>query len=106
MAKNLASNGHTINVVAGGDVVAGDVADIGDLIGVALNSGASGDTIVYALTGVWDIPGASGEAYTLGEEVGVTANEAVKAGTGSYAMEGTGTGPATVAIMINGMPGS
>jgi predicted RecA/RadA family phage recombinase len=106
MAKNLVQDGHRLNVVAGGTVTAGEVATIGDLIGVALNSGESGDTIVYALSGVWDIPRAAAEAYDLGEEVGVTSNEVVKAGTGSYAMEAVATPAAgTLAVMINGNPG-
>lgn len=107
MATTLVNNGHTINVVLGGTVTAGTVADIGDLIGVALSGGDSGDTVVYAISGVWNVPRAAAEAYDLGEEVGVTANEVVKAGTGSISMGIVGTpGAGVLPVMLNGNPGA
>ncbi len=104
MAKNLQANGNTINIVAGGTVTSGDVDDIGDLVGVALNSGETGDTIVYALSGVWLIPAADG-TYVAGEEVGITTGAVVQAGTGSYCMQAVTVSSGSLAVMINGNPG-
>ena len=104
MATNLQANGHTINIVAGGSITSGDVDVIGNLHGVALNSGESGDTIVYALSGVWNVPSVDG-TYAAGEEVGFIAGEAAAAGTGSYSMEAKTTSSSTLAVMINGNPG-
>ena len=104
MAKILAFNGHTINVVAGGAVASGDVDTIGGLIGVALNSGGTGDTIVYALSGVWELTKASADTFGAGDEVGITGGEIAQLGTGSYAMEASSAGAGVIKTMINGNP--
>ena len=105
MATTLVNNGHTVNVILAGTVASGDVDDIGDLIGVALSSGDSGDTVVYALSGVWNIPAADA-TYVQGEEVGVTTGAVVQLGTGSYCMEAKTTSSGVLAVMINGKPGA
>lgn len=65
MAQNFVKDGCVIEVTLGATIAAGAGILIGSLVGVALKSGVSGDTINVALVGVWDLPKAPG-AVTQG----------------------------------------
>lgn len=60
MAQNLIQDGDVMPVVLSGTVASGDGILVGDTVGVALNSGVSGDTIQVAICGVYELPKASG----------------------------------------------
>ncbi len=105
MAKTLRSDGHTITITAGGTILSGDVDDIGDLIGVALNGAATGELVTYAISGVWDMPATVADTFAIGDEVGIVTGEIAALGTGSYAME-AGTSLTVIAVLINGIAGS
>jgi len=54
--KNYVGEGKTVTITAGGTVTTGDVDVIGTgLVGVAMYSGVSGDSIVYAIEGVFQM---------------------------------------------------
>src|SRR5690348_10296947 len=65
--RNFHSNGKTIEVVVGvgESIEAGQLVKVGDVFGVAVNSGAEGETVVCNVTGVYSVPKAAG-AVTQG----------------------------------------
>lgn len=71
MAQNYIESGEVKDFVLSGTVTTGSVVEIGDMVGVALKSGVSGDTIAVALEGVFEVPKVtgSGKAFTLGQKV-------------------------------------
>lgn len=60
MAQNLIQDGDVMPVVLSGTVTSGSAIVVGDTVGVALNSGVSGETIQVAICGVYELPKASG----------------------------------------------
>jgi len=63
-------DGNAIDYTPGADVSAGDVVVQGDLIGIAKLDIASGTLGALAVTGVFDLPKASGDGgITAGSEV-------------------------------------
>lgn len=60
MAQNFIQDGDVMPVILSGTVASGDGVLVGDTVGVALNSGVSGDTIQVAICGVYELPKASG----------------------------------------------
>jgi predicted RecA/RadA family phage recombinase len=64
--KNFIEEGKVIQHVLVADVVAGGVVKIGNLLGVAVTSGVTGDTIAVALHGVYELPKLSSDNMMLG----------------------------------------
>jgi predicted RecA/RadA family phage recombinase len=58
--KNFVQNGKTIEVVLAADHVSGAALLIGALVGVAVTSGVTGDTVAFDLEGVFTLPKAVG----------------------------------------------
>ena len=109
---NQYKDGNRMTVTASGAVQSGDVDVIGTgLLGVAVISGVSGDSIPYALEGVYLIPKVSGAVIQQGEQVlwDVSANAAddenATPAAGDflcgYAVEARGNGDTTVPVKIN-----
>jgi predicted RecA/RadA family phage recombinase len=71
MAQNYIESGEVKDHVLSGTVASGAVVEIGDMVGVALGKGVSGDTVSVALEGVFEVPKVtgSGKAFTLGQKV-------------------------------------
>lgn len=72
MAKaTFVQTGDNIDYTAASDIEYMDVVKLTDRIGVALEAIASGDTGTVTLTGVFDLPAAtgSGNDLTVGEKV-------------------------------------
>jgi len=65
--KNFHANGNTIGFTAGGNINAGAGVVIGALLGVAVNDVASGTAGVAAVSGVFELPKASGFSVSPGE---------------------------------------
>lgn len=69
MAQNFICEGTVIPyIVAGAPVVSGDLVLVGALVGVTLNSGAIGATVQVRVTGVFQVPKATG-AITVGAKL-------------------------------------
>lgn len=68
MATNRVQDGDVLVLTVTDAVSAGDVVIVGDLIGVAIDDIAAGESGPVAMTGVWNLPKAS-EALTQGAAV-------------------------------------
>lgn len=71
MAKNAQlANGETLTITSGGAIAAGAGVLSGSLFGVALNAASgAGQSVTIALTGVFAIPKAPSQAWTIGAPV-------------------------------------
>jgi len=69
MSKNYSGEGNVINVTLSGTVAAGDVVVLGSMVGVYLSSGVSGDVVVVALDGVFNLAKVDAAVIAQGEEV-------------------------------------
>jgi len=64
--KNFIQKGDVIDMLLAADVLSGLVVVSGGFVGVAVTDGLSGETIAVRISGVVELPKASG-ALTLGE---------------------------------------
>lgn len=74
MAKNFIQPGNTVtwtnpDVTGSVDVASGDGVVAGSLFGVAQTDIAVGDSGELALTGVWELPKVSAQAWTVGQRI-------------------------------------
>jgi len=71
MAQNYIESGDVKDVTLSGTVTSGSIVEIGELVGVALGSGVSGDVVAVALEGVFELTKVtgSGKSFTLGQKV-------------------------------------
>ena len=67
--KNFVSQGNTLEFTASADVSSGDVVVVGAAIGIAAGDVANGETGTLNLGGVYDIPKAPSQAWTVGAAV-------------------------------------
>lgn len=67
--KNFISDGDTLSITAGADITSGSVVVVGAAIGIAATDIASGAEGTLILEGVFDIPKAASQAWTLGAAV-------------------------------------
>jgi len=113
---NYIAEGSRLEVTLSGTVSAGDVDVVGTgLLGVALEDGVSGDTIAYAIEGVFKVPKVTAAVIAAGEQVlwdvsadsgnGQADDDAATPATGDflcgYAIEAAGNGDTTVLVRIN-----
>lgn len=112
MTTKFSQRGDAMDVVLAGTVAVNDVDVIGTaLLGVAKTAGVSGDTIAYAIRGVYNIPKVSGADITQGEQVlwdvsaGAVDDDQATPASGDflcgYAFETAGTGVTEIAVAIN-----
>lgn len=66
---NKICEGEVFNVLLSGTVAAGEVVEMGDLIGVAVSGGVSGDTIAVNTEGVYEVAKRTGESFTQGQKI-------------------------------------
>lgn len=71
MAQNFIESGERKDYVLSGTVTTGAIVEIGEMVGVALGSGVSGETIAVALEGVFEVTKTTGAgtAITLGAKL-------------------------------------
>lgn len=69
MATNLVADGKVINYVAGATIAAGAVVVTGDIVGIALVGGVSGETIAVAIEGVFTVAKNTGVAWVQGDSL-------------------------------------
>ena len=83
MAKNFIQDGLTIEFTAAANMASGDVVVSGALIGVALDTVASGEVGVASIEGVYELPKTAGSALTQGQVIDfdVNAGEITAIGT-------------------------
>lgn len=94
MAKNFIQEGGTIEHVVSADITSGSVLIIGGLVAIALGDVATGETGVFAVEGVWELPKATGAAITQGASVDwdVSASNFAEIGTAATGdLVGAGT---------------
>lgn len=105
MAQNHIQRGDVMPVTLSGTVMSGSGLKVGSLIGVALNSGVSGETIQVQLEGVFELPKASG-AISQGaalywddsaKNLTTTSSSNTPAG---HAFAGAASGATTVQILL------
>lgn len=105
MAQNFIQDGDVIEITAGAAITAGQLVKSGVLVGVALNSAASGAKVRLALKGVFRVAKASG-AISVGaavyfvdasSNVNTTASGNTFAG---HAVEAAQSGDATAVVRL------
>ena len=63
-------DGKTIDVVLGADVQSGDVVPLGsEMVGIAMVSGLSGETIAVKIDNVFEIEAAAADSIAVGDVV-------------------------------------
>ena len=73
--KNYTSNGAVLDHVASADLTGGAPVVMGDSVGVAVADIATGSTGAVAVEGVYELPKATGTAWTQGAAVDFDASE-------------------------------
>jgi predicted RecA/RadA family phage recombinase len=69
MATNRVQNGRRIDVTLGGTVSSGDPIVVGNMVGVCLVDGVSGDVIAVAIMEVYNLPKLDAAVIVQGESV-------------------------------------
>lgn len=67
--KNFLSSGATITLTSAGAKTSGNVYFAGDLGGVAGHSAATNEPVVLHLIGEFQLPKATGQAWTIGSQL-------------------------------------
>ncbi len=112
MATNYVQAGEVIDYTAGADISSGAVVVVGNLVGVAVNDIANGETGPVSIDGVWSLPKVSAAVIGAGETVNWDVssgafddNQATAASGdltgGCVAVEPAGNGDTEVKVKIN-----
>lgn len=64
--KNYIQPGDHITITAGSTVASGDVVQAGQLLGIATDDAVMGQTLTIKTTGVFRVPKATSESWTVG----------------------------------------
>lgn len=67
--KNFVAVGNVLTITAGADIASGAGVLVGSIFGVAANTIANGAQGEINLTGVFDLPKAASQAWTVGAKV-------------------------------------
>ncbi len=101
-------DGRVIPFYCTGDVVVGDVVPVGvSMVGIAVNSGLTGEKISLEIEKVWTIKAKDSEAIAVGDVVywDNTAKEMTKVATNNTyagrAMSAKGASAGTIDVKIN-----
>jgi predicted RecA/RadA family phage recombinase len=108
--KNFVSVGNTLTITAGADIASGAGVLVGSLFGVAAGPIANGAEGVINLTGVYDLPKAGSQAWTVGALIYWDAGNARCTATASthkligvaVAAVGSGAGETIGRVRLNG----
>ena len=65
--KNFIGVGNRVTLVAAAATASGQAVLIGSLFGIAESAAATGDPLVLALNGIYDLPKAASQAWTVGQ---------------------------------------
>jgi len=106
MAKNFIQSGEVLTLVAPGTVDAGELVQVGDICGVAVNDVLIGANVEVNIEGVWSLAKKAGVAITAGDKVyndgGDTTN--VETGKAFGVCVETVAGGASVVKVLLGVP--
>ncbi len=69
MAKNSLGEGEPWDVVAPANVVGGQAFLVGTILVVAARDASNGDVVPAYTCGLWTLPKATGEAWTIGAKL-------------------------------------
>lgn len=105
--KNYIQPGQVIEFAApSGGVTSGDVVQIGQIVGVATTTAAQTVRFNLAVTGVYTVPKATGEAWTEGALVYFDGTEMTTTASGSLlagvAVAAAGSSDTTGVVRLNG----
>jgi predicted RecA/RadA family phage recombinase len=64
--KNFTQTAAVVSLPAPYDVLSGGGALVGKLFGVAVTDGQAGDDVAFNVTGAFDLPKTSAQAWTIG----------------------------------------
>lgn len=108
MAQNRIQAGNHMPHTLTADATSGNGILVGDLFGVALNTGVSGDDIQVSLEGVWELPKTTADVVTQGaplywddtaKEVTTDDNSGANKQAG-FAFAAAGNGDETVQVKL------
>lgn len=108
--KNFIAVGDTLTITAGADIASGEGVLIGSLFGVAAGAIANGAEGVINLTGVYGLPKAPSQAWTIGAKIywddandrcTITAGSLTLIGV-AVAAVGAGAGETVGRVRLNG----
>ena len=118
MATNYVQDGDVIEYTAGANISAGAVVKIGQILGVALNDIANGETGPVSISGVFTVPKVSGAVIAKGESLTWDASAAAfddnaatpatgdVTGAPAIAFEAAGNGVTSLKVKFTGTPGT
>jgi predicted RecA/RadA family phage recombinase len=71
MAQNYIESGSVKDHVAGGTIASGQIVELGDMVGIALGSATSGQTVAVKLDGVFEVEKVTGtgKTFAIGQKV-------------------------------------
>jgi predicted RecA/RadA family phage recombinase len=111
MAKNFIQPGDTVTLTAPiGDVSSGDLIVVGNFAGVCAYDAAAGEEVEVTLTGVWELPKASGQINEGAAVWWSTTDRNMKNVTCAdlypigVAVRGAGGSDTTVRVRLSGVP--
>ncbi|MFV0576043.1 MAG: capsid cement protein [Vibrio sp.] len=84
MAKNFVQNGSTIEFVADKDVLSGELVVIGEIVGVAHENVATGETGVAHTSGVFSFEKPANSVFEVGRSVFILDGELTEDNTAVY----------------------
>lgn len=67
--KNFIAIGNSIGVIAAAATLSGQGVLMGSMFGIAASDATTGDDLVLNLTGVYELPKAAPQAWTVGQKV-------------------------------------
>lgn len=107
MATNFIQNGDNLTVPAPANVSSGDGVELGVLFGVATTDALSGEDVVIATKGVFELPKTSAQAWTVGAAIYWTGTAATTATTAGNLLIGVAAAvaanpSATGLVRLNG----
>jgi predicted RecA/RadA family phage recombinase len=108
--KTYIAAGNTLTITAAADIASGEGVLVGALFGVAVTDIATGEAGEIALTGVFELPKAPSQAWSLGAKVywDDTARQCTTAATGNTLIGaavravGGGASETTGTVRLNG----
>ena len=106
--KNFVQAGSAITVTAAARASSGDIVKIGNLIGVAQGSAATGEELVLAVVGVFELPKVAADVLAVGDPTYWRSSDGLVTGvaTGNsklgVAVSDAGNPSASVRVRLNG----
>lgn len=85
--KNFVQHGDIVTIIAAAAIASGDLVRVNSLIGVAATDAAIGDEVEIKVSGVFDLPKTSAQAWAVGNPIYMIAASSLLtnvAGTGNF----------------------